>query len=836
MASLEELRQKRLQELQGQKSTSSLDAARAKRREEIKTSRFNFTETPAPAQSLTEPTSTAGEAFRRSVAVNVLPTLGGIGAGAATGAAGGSLLGPVGALVGFIGGGITGAIISKKAQDEVLEFTKGEEWKRNLDQSIAEDRKTHPYATLIGEAAPQLIAFKPSPSTLKQAFSLSKRAVTDSKSLASHIKTLQGKTELDALMNVGIGAGVDVSLETYQQAREGDFNALRIIGSAVLGGVISDPNRLGVKMGFSPTGDAVIEEYDKFGSKTPAAKIITHNDIPIIDRSADGIFNDRKELSAILRGEAEQNRFTDPRILQAERIAGTIDKDVTPDSDLNVYRLDGRSGVMRVGERVTANPHIADVFGGRINPEATVKAGDLVRTSKGDYIYIPKDAIAEQPKLPPVTAAVEKNIQQEVISKEKDVVKETKAKEAEAVRLANEPARLQKEAEDLAIKQRAEAESRFKRETEQAQATKLRLEENIKKTRQEKQQKITDEKVRIETERKTVDKGVEKEVEGITVQLRKELSAATLEHTKRLIKAKTKIQKTKENIRFNNQKATLTAKAIKAKKKAREKAVGTKKKIQSNARKIKEESDESVRTISKEIKAIPKPKLEVTKTAETPVKKSTGDKETSPQTTPDTKETAVPKKEPEAKTTTIGTKTVQSESIIKNAIQDAKQNSQKAQELDQDVTYQMGTTFVEQRELSAKLIAEKGFDEALTFAQEATNSEIAKLNIDRSALYETLYKTVIKEGQFSQYRDELEQLALTVSDEVSAAAQKSSLHRLATENDPFRRVVALKKALLEKEKKARGTVFTKEVEDLYAKIKAAGNEEDLNKIINDNLC
>lgn len=829
MATLEELRQKRLQELKGGKSSSGLDDVRAKRIAELRSKQNTFTEKPQEIQDTIDTGTTAGEAFRRTAAVNTLPTVGGIGAGAASGAALGSVAGPIGTVVGFIGGGIAGAILTKKAQDKVLEVTMGEEWKKNLDQSIAEDRKNHPYATLLGEAAPQLIAFKPSPSTLKQALSLSKRALTDTKTLSSHVKTLEGKTELDALINVGVGAGVDVSLETYQQAREGDINALRIIGAAVLGGTISDPNRIGVKLGFNASGDAVIEEYDKFGSKTPAARIVTHGDIPVIDRSVDSLTAQRRELSAILRGEAEANRFTEPRILQAERIAGTIDKDVTPDSDLNVYRLDGRSGAMRIGERVTANPHIADVFGGRINPEATVKAGDLVRTSQGDYVYIPKSAIAEQPKLPPVTAAVEPAVRAEVKAKERSIIRETKAKQAEEARLAEEPARLQREAEALAVKQKAEAERRFVKETKQAEMTKARLESDINKAKLETQKKIAAEKIRIEKERKVIDRDTTKEIETITAQLRKDINDAIIEHTKRLAKAKTKTQKVKEQIRFNNQKANLTSKAIKAKKELRAKAIEAKKKVVDNTRKIKDETNEAVRSLKEKIKTIPKPKLEI-KTEAKPKVKAEPAKEP---------EKAVPviKEAPEApKSTTIGTKVVKSESLIKNAVDEAKINSEKAQALDESVTYQMGTTFVEQRKLAADLLAEKGFDDAIKFALEASDADVRKLNLDRSSLYEILYKTAIREGEFTRYHDELEELALMVSDEVSAAAQKSSLHRLATENDPFRRVAKLRQALLQKEKETRGSVFTKEVDELYAKLKAAGSEEDLNKIIKDNLC
>lgn len=879
MATLEDLRQKKRIALQGQLSSNSLADAREKRRQEIQSDKFSFTETPKiPTSTIEpEPTSTAGDAFKRSAGVNTLPLIGGLATGI-KGARLGSVFGPVGTVVGLIGGTIAGSIITKKTQDKVLEVTKGEEWKRNLDQSIAEDRKTHPYATLLGETAPALIAFRPSPTTLKQALNLSKRALTDKSSLATHLKTLQGKTELDALVNVGIGAGVDVSLETYQQIREGNGatieGALRILGSAVLGGTISNPNRIGVKMGFKPSGDAIIEEYDKYGSKTEAARIITHGDIPVIDRSTDRLLLERKELSAILRGEAEKNRFTEPRILQAERIAGTIDKDVTPDSDLNIYRLDGRSGAMRVGERVTANPHIADVFGGRINPEATVKAGDLVRTSKGDYIYAPKEAIVSRPKLPPVTTAVDKTIREQVTNREKLQVKELKAKGKEAIRIAEEPARLKKEAEELALKEQEEAEKAvikrqkdaeesfirdkrqadeaFAREEKNVKIAKIRLTNEIKKTEANRIKALAEEKSRIKAEKKAVDNAKDKQIEDIAVKLRKELNEAMLDHVKRLKNLKTKNQKVKENIRYNNLKAVLTAKARKVKKQLSIKAKETKENIKGSVDKIKTETDTTINSLKEKAKSIPKPKLAKVESVARRIKAAALVNETKPlikkskavvakendtptvvikEDVPSVKETSKPER-----TTTIGSKVVKSESIIKNAVQEARETSQKAQEIDQDITYQMGTTFVEQRKLTAELIVEKGFEDALVFAREASGAELNKMGIDRSALYEGLYKMAIREDQFGKYRDQLEELGLLAAAEVSPAAQKSSLHRLATANDPFRRIVKLQNNLIQKEKKIRGSAFTKEVDELYAKLKESESDEDLNKIIKENLC
>jgi hypothetical protein len=801
------LREELIQKKNTQQSGSSSREARAARVAELRRTKQTFTQQPKAIQDVPEEESDVGDAFKRSVAVNVLPTLGGVASGAASGAAAGTLaLGPLGTIAGAIGGGIIGAVITKKAQDQVLETVKGEDWKRNLDQSLAEDRQNHPYATLVGEAAPQLITFRPSPSTLKQAFSFSKRILTDPKSVAGHAKTLQGKTELDALMNVGIGSGVDVSLETYQQAREGDVNALRIIGSAVLGGVISDPNRIGVKMGFSPTGDAVIEEYNKFGSKTPAAKIVTHGDVPVLDRSAEGVFADRAELRSILKGEAEANRFDNPRIVEAERIAGTIDKDITADSDINVYRLDGRSGELRPGERVTANPHIADVFGGRINPETTMKVGDLVRTSKGDYVYAPKAAIVTDPILPRTATPLDK----EVTLREKLEVQKVKDAEIEAKRKAEEPARLQKEAE---------------RKVE-------RLEAKIKKTQSEEQKAIKAEKSRVESEKKAIKDKLDKNTQEINKQRRDELAAEKVAHVKRVQNLKTPLQKTKEQIRFDNAKAKIRARAINKKKKVKEASQAAINKVVDKTKDIQKSAKADVVKTRKEISEIgaePTTKKTVKKT----------EKKVQKKTEKTAKKKVAAKPEPEVKDdriTLIGTKKVKSQSVIKNAVQDARENLKTAKSNDDNVTEQVGTTFVEQRKLSAEVISDKGFDEALRFANEASDTDLSKMGINRSALYEILYKTAVREGQFTKYHDDLEALALLVSDEVSEAAQKSSLHRLAVQNDPFRRVADLKKALIEKEKNVRGSVFKKEVSELRAKIKEAGTVEDVNKIIKDNLC
>tara|TARA_R110000851_G_scaffold96046_1_gene208426 strand:+ start:15477 stop:17972 length:2496 start_codon:yes stop_codon:yes gene_type:complete len=829
MATLEEMRQKRIEETRQRRETSVIPDAQ-KEIQRIRESRTSSFSKPAPdtTEDLLPDDSSAGKAFRRSATVNALPTLGGIGAGAATGAAVGTVAGPLGTIAGFIGGGIVGAIFTKKAQDEVLEVVKGEEWKRNLDQSIAEDRQNHPYATLAGEAAPALLTFRPSPTTLKQAFNLSKKVLTDPKDAARYTKTLEGKTELDALMNVAIGAGVDVSLETYQQAREGDFNALRIIGSAVIGGAISDPNRIGLKLGFKPSGDAVIEEYNEFGSKTEAARVVTNGDIPMIDRSTDAVVLERKERRSILTGRSEENRFDNPRILRAEQIAGTIDKNVTADSNLNVYRLDGRSGELSVGERVTANPHIADVYGGKVNPQAVMRAGDLVRTSRGDYLYVPKSAIEGNPKLPPVSLSVDKNIRGQVTNREKLEAKAAKNKGKEAIRQQEAPAKLQKIKDDLAIKQQETADKL----AVESEAKKVKLEASIKKTQAEEKTAVAAEKAKVKKEEAVITKRLTKDKADIDARRRKELAEESIAHRNRLKKANTDKQKLKEAVRFGNKQASIRSKATKDKiklKVASDKVVakivdGTSeisKTAQASVIKTRAEINELKNTAPKPTKAIVKDRIDVKKTSQTKPKLQQS-------------ETNTPAPE---QTTLIGTKKVETQSLIKNAVEEARGFVKAAQDAgDESVTTQMGTTFVEQRKLAAEFLAKKGFEKGLREAIDMTDVELSKLGVDRAALYERFSKTAIENDQFVVFRDQLEELSIKVGDTQSVDAQGLSLSRMATQNDPFRRLVALRKKMIDNEKSKRGTVFTDEVDELYAMLKTAGNLEDVQKVIKDNLC
>lgn len=205
----------------------------------------------------------AAKAAGREAAFGVVPTLAGIGAGAASGAATGAGLGALGAnpftvgvggLVGGLVGGIGAAVGAEWAQGKALGAVapeKAAQWQAEREAAA----QVHPYATMAGSLAPQLIAMKPSLKNVATAAKGAKMLLTGglTKEVAA---TPVGKQLINQMFNVGIGAGVQGAQEAYAQYQAGDFNAARLAAQAISGAIVNEPNKFGVRMGLHPSGEA----------------------------------------------------------------------------------------------------------------------------------------------------------------------------------------------------------------------------------------------------------------------------------------------------------------------------------------------------------------------------------------------------------------------------------------------------------------------------------------------------------------------------------------------------------------------------------------------------
>lgn len=203
-----------------------------------------------------------GEVLGRAAAFQAVPTTGAIASGVA-GAKGGALLGSafgpvgtaVGGVLGAVGGGILGAVITSKAQEKALEIVKGDEWLAKQQQKLAQGRKDQPLTSFAGEVAPQLLTLKPSPKTVVSALKFAQNVLTNPKTASTLLTTPAGKAALDDLINVSIGGTAELGTEAYNQAKEGDFNAVRLIAAGTVGSLINQPNKFGMKIGMKPSGE-----------------------------------------------------------------------------------------------------------------------------------------------------------------------------------------------------------------------------------------------------------------------------------------------------------------------------------------------------------------------------------------------------------------------------------------------------------------------------------------------------------------------------------------------------------------------------------------------------
>lgn len=117
------------------------------------------------ASQMATPKTSAGGAFARSTAMNILPALASI-PGAAVGAAGGALTspvtGPVGPIVGGAGGAMTAAAGASALQHKILE-TIAPEFTKRLAELEQADVQQHPYASFAGRMTSPAAAFRVAP-------------------------------------------------------------------------------------------------------------------------------------------------------------------------------------------------------------------------------------------------------------------------------------------------------------------------------------------------------------------------------------------------------------------------------------------------------------------------------------------------------------------------------------------------------------------------------------------------------------------------------------------------------------------------------------------------
>ena len=209
----------------------------------------------------------AAHVFGQEALYGTVPTVGGLGVGVATATAAAPLaavpvVGPVLVLGAGLIGAIGGATLLEQAQSWALKAIKGEDVYTKMEQERQAEAQQHPWAAFGGSAAPQLLVLKPSPKNVLTATKFAKTLITTAgkDELKSLLASPAGKQGLNNLINVTVGGGVQGGQELVNQIKTGDYDALKVAAQTLLGTVINEPNRFGVRLGMKPTGDITVQE------------------------------------------------------------------------------------------------------------------------------------------------------------------------------------------------------------------------------------------------------------------------------------------------------------------------------------------------------------------------------------------------------------------------------------------------------------------------------------------------------------------------------------------------------------------------------------------------
>jgi hypothetical protein len=258
----------------------------------------------------------------QEAAYSAAPTIGGLAAGVGAATLAAPLVAiPFAGVPLVIGAGLIGAIggsmLVEKVQKTILNTVFGKDKETQMEQERVTEAKQHPVAAFAGDVAPQLLVMKPSPKNVISAAKYAKALFTtaDRNVLKSLITSPVGKQQLNNLVNVTVGGGVQGGQELVNQIKSGDYNAVKLASQTILGTILNEPNKFGVKLGMHPTGDITVNEAKPNVKPTievkPEVKVETKPTQYVQDTSikprTGPMFDEAKPVESPLAQEATKN-------------------------------------------------------------------------------------------------------------------------------------------------------------------------------------------------------------------------------------------------------------------------------------------------------------------------------------------------------------------------------------------------------------------------------------------------------------------------------------------------------------------------------------------------
>lgn len=187
-------------------------------------------------------------ALGRGAARSAIPTGAGIVGGALTGAATGALLtgpaAPVGAAIGGLAGGILASMGAEALQEYGMDKILSPETKQAVDEQFKKDAEQQPVASFLGQVAPSVAFFRPSPSNLAKAGTFAKQILAG-EITKDAMENPAVREQASNLLNVAFNTGTQGGMEAFNQFQQGDFKPLRLGASLVMGAINTEPTKLG---------------------------------------------------------------------------------------------------------------------------------------------------------------------------------------------------------------------------------------------------------------------------------------------------------------------------------------------------------------------------------------------------------------------------------------------------------------------------------------------------------------------------------------------------------------------------------------------------------------
>jgi hypothetical protein len=227
------------------------------------------------AEAPSDDSSFAG-ALGRGAARSAIPTGAGIVGGALTGAAIGAAMtgpaAPVGAAIGGLAGGVLASMGAEALQEYGMDKMLSPETKRAIDDQFKKDAEQQPVASFVGQVAPSVAFFRPSPSNLSKAGNFAKQ-ILSGEITKEAMENPAVREQASNLLNVAFNTGTQGGLEAYNQFQQGDFNPLRLGASLVVGALNTEPTRLG-RMATAPSERVAeaIQARRNVGTEAPQAE------------------------------------------------------------------------------------------------------------------------------------------------------------------------------------------------------------------------------------------------------------------------------------------------------------------------------------------------------------------------------------------------------------------------------------------------------------------------------------------------------------------------------------------------------------------------------------